>query len=287
MLLLSVVTAAGATSEQLVVGRHRGQWPGVRRQVVQLPLVQERHGRRRLPGGQRRRGGWSGFVLGLGGFAGLQGDRVRGQGPGPQRGRQTGDQVLVRDVPGHQEHLDQGPGALGVAVCFDRCGPPGVMDRGELAGGAGLLECGRAGEGAWLADQGFEVVVQFQAAAALGDQPLVAGHFHILVVNHQVRGVQHHPDPLADQPHRHRVAVGADRDLAIAVDARREHPSGLERLLGQRHQQRPLDLEVLVDRSRPGSIRRRPSCWSHCSTSSFSSDNEATSGTGVKWLRRK
>lgn len=132
VLLLSVVTAAGATSEQLVVGRHRGQWPGVRRQVVQLPLVQERHGRRRLPGGQRRRGGWTGFILGLGGFAGLQGDRVRGQGPGPQRGRQTGDQVLVRDVPGHQEHLDQGPGALGVAVCLDRCGPPGVMDRVNL-----------------------------------------------------------------------------------------------------------------------------------------------------------
>ncbi len=34
-------------------------------------------------------------------------------------------------------------------------------------------------------------------------------------------------------------------------------------------------------------IRRWPSCWSHCSTSSFSSDNEATSGTEVKWLRRK
>ncbi|MER6409315.1 hypothetical protein ABT269_38990 [Streptomyces viridosporus] len=29
-------------------------------------------------------------------------------------------------------------------------------------------------------------------------------------------------------------------------------------------------------------IRRRPSCWSHCSTSSFSSASEATSGTGVK-----
>ncbi|WP_211294770.1 hypothetical protein [Streptomyces glaucescens] len=64
--------------------------------------------------------------------------------------------------------------------------------------------------------------------------------------------MQHHPDPLADQPHRHGVAVGADRDLAVSVDARREHPSGLERLLGQRHQQRLLDLEVLVDRSRPG-----------------------------------
>ncbi|WEO93229.1 leucine zipper domain-containing protein [Streptomyces sp. FXJ1.172] len=39
---LSVVTAADATaSEQLVVGRHRGQWPGVRRKVVQLPLVPE------------------------------------------------------------------------------------------------------------------------------------------------------------------------------------------------------------------------------------------------------
>lgn len=54
----------------------------------------------------------------------------------------TGDQVLVRHVPPQQQHLDQRPGALGVAVCLDRRSPPGVVDRGELAGRAGS---GRSG----------------------------------------------------------------------------------------------------------------------------------------------
>jgi hypothetical protein len=40
------------------------------------------------------------------------------------------------------------------------------------------------------------------------------GHFHVLVVNDQVRGVQHDPDLLSDQTDGNRVAVGADWDLA-------------------------------------------------------------------------
>ncbi|MCX5096063.1 hypothetical protein OOK36_46225 [Streptomyces sp. NBC_00365] len=199
--------------------------------------------------------GGGGFVLGLGRFAGLQRDCVRGQGPGPKGCGQAGDDVLVREVAPQQQYLDQRPGALGVAVSPDRRGPPGVVDRGELPGRAGLVECGRAGKGTRLADQGFQVVVQLQPACALGDQPLVPGHLDILVVNHQMGGVQQHPDALADQPHRHRVTVGANRDLAVAVDPRREHPSRLERVLRQRNQPRALVLETLVDR--PGHRRAR------------------------------
>lgn len=78
----------------------------------------------------------------------------------------------------------------------------------------------RAGEGAGLADHDLQVVVQVQADGAFGDQPLVPGHFHVLVVNHQVRGVKDDPHALADQPDGDRVAVRADRNLAVAVDPR-------------------------------------------------------------------
>ncbi|WP_030677653.1 hypothetical protein [Streptomyces cellulosae] len=64
----------------------------------------------------------------------------------------------MRDVPAQQQHLDQGPGALGVAVGLDRRRPPRVVDGGELARGAGLFQRGRTGKGARLADQSFEVV---------------------------------------------------------------------------------------------------------------------------------
>ncbi|MER6789253.1 hypothetical protein ABT330_32325 [Streptomyces sp. NPDC000658] len=95
-------------------------------------------------------------------------------------------------------------------------------------------------------------MVQFKTDSAFGDQPLVSGHFHVLVVNHQVRGVKDDPHPLADQPDGDRVAVRADRDLAVAVDPRGEQPPGLERLLWQRHQQWSFEREVLGDGPGPG-----------------------------------
>ncbi|WP_327238971.1 hypothetical protein OG243_01525 [Streptomyces sp. NBC_01318] len=56
----------------------------------------------------------------------------------------------------------------------------------------------------------------------------------------------------ADQSDRDRVSVGADRDLSVAVDPRREQPARLEWLLGQRHQQRLFDCKVLRDSLGPG-----------------------------------
>lgn len=45
-----------------------------------------------------------------------------------------------------------------------------------------MVECGRAGKGARLAEQGLQVVVQLQPTAAFGDQLLMPGHLHIPVV---------------------------------------------------------------------------------------------------------
>jgi hypothetical protein len=63
--------------------------------------------------------------------------------------------------------------------------------------------------------------------------------------------MQQDPDPAADQPGRHRVLAGADRDLGEPVDARGEPAAGLERFLWQRPQQRPLDRQELRDGPRP------------------------------------
>jgi hypothetical protein len=71
-----------------------------------------------------------------------------------------------------QQHLNERASAVALAVDLHGLGPPGVVDRGELAGRAGLFQSGRAGEGAGLADQDLQVVVQVQADGALGDQPL-------------------------------------------------------------------------------------------------------------------
>ncbi|MDG9713381.1 hypothetical protein [Streptomyces sp. DH10] len=79
------------------------------------------------------------------------------------------DHVLVSEVPVQQQDLDQRPGAVPLAMDLAGLGPPGVVDRGEPACGPGLFQGGGTREGAGLADEGFEVVVQVQAAAALCD----------------------------------------------------------------------------------------------------------------------
>ncbi|MCY1649396.1 hypothetical protein OVA19_00990 [Streptomyces sp. SL203] len=160
--------------------------------------------------------------------------------------------MLVRQVPSEEEDLDECAGAVSLAVGLDGSVPPGVVDGGEPACGAGLVERGRSREGAGLAHESFQVVVQFESGAAFGDQPFVPGDFVSAVVDDQPGGVQHRSDVPADQPDRHRVAVGTDADLAVAVDPQGEEPARLEGLLRQRHQQRLLGREVLADRARTG-----------------------------------
>ncbi|MYQ96714.1 hypothetical protein GTY20_38550 [Streptomyces sp. SID4946] len=163
--------------------------------------------------------GW--LVLCLGGLAGFQGNGVGGQSAGPQRGGQTRDHMLVGKVPVQQQDLDQRPGAVPFAVNLAGLGPPCVVHRGELACGPGLFQGRGTGEGAGLADEGFEVVVQVQAATALRDQPLVAGHLNVPVVNHQVRGVQDDSHPLvgvqAEGPSKVRMNVPSSVDQIVAV----------------------------------------------------------------------
>ncbi|MET9535040.1 hypothetical protein ABZY02_31515 [Streptomyces sp. NPDC006649] len=185
------------------------------------------------------------------------------------------------EVAVQQQDLDQRPGAVPLAVNLAGLGPPGVVDRGELACGPGLFQGRGAG------DEGFEIVVQVQAQPTLRDQPLVPGHLDVPVVNHQVRGVQDDPHPFADETGRDRVAVGSDVDLAVAVDPWREQPARLEGLLRQRHQQRVLDGEVLVHGPRPRadpavSVVQVP-LVDHLVELSEGVDFRA----GVKWLRRK
>ncbi len=215
------------------------------------PFVQGSHRRRRIAGTLHGlcRGG---LGLGLGGLAGLQRDGVRGHSSGPQSRGQASYDMLVGQVPAQQQHFDQGPGAVPLPVNLLGLVPPSIMDRGELACRPGLFEGGGAGESAGLANQDLQIVVQFQADGTLGDQPLVPGHFHVPVVNHQVRGVQHGPHPFPDQPDRDRIAVVADRDLPVSVDPWREQPPGLERLIRQRPQQQLFEREVLRDRLGPG-----------------------------------
>lgn len=91
--------------------------------------MQGGHRCRRFPGSQlacRR----DGFSLGLGGFAGLQSDRVRSHGPGPQSRGQASDDMLVRQMTPQQENLDQGPGSVPFTMNLASLVPPGIVDTG-------------------------------------------------------------------------------------------------------------------------------------------------------------
>lgn len=78
-----------------------------------------------------------------------------------------------------------------------------------------------------------------------GDQLTVAVHL-------QMRGVQLHPHLEAGEPDRHRVPVGAHRDLTVPIHPQVKPAAGLERCFGQRHQQRRLHGEQFTDGADPG-----------------------------------
>ena len=58
-------------------------------------------------------------------------------------------------------------------------------------------------------------MVQDQAGAAEAAEPFVAGGLGAAVEDNQVVGVQQHPQPAADEPHRHRVGIATDADLPV------------------------------------------------------------------------
>ncbi|MFJ5975108.1 hypothetical protein [Streptomyces sp. NPDC093060] len=90
-----------------------------------------------------------------------------------------------------EEGLDQGAGSLVFAVCLDRGFPPGVAGQGEPADGPGLVKGRDIGQSPGLADQGFQVVVEFEAGPIASNEPFVPGDFLAAVVDHELRGVEH------------------------------------------------------------------------------------------------
>ncbi|UGY90270.1 hypothetical protein [Streptomyces gobiensis] len=121
----------------------------------------------RLPGGGRF---WGLFRRGVGFrcFAGLKGDGVHGQRAGLEGGGEAGDRVPVGKVAAQQEDLDRSAGAFPLAAGLDGRFPPGVVNGGEPACGPCLVESGGPGQGTRLADECFQVVVQFEAGSAAG-----------------------------------------------------------------------------------------------------------------------
>ncbi len=75
-----------------------------------------------------------------------------------------------------QQHLDQFPGAGGVAVRGASGGPERLVLGGERPALAGLDQRGRSGRRTRFPQQDFEVVVQHQGGFALGGAAFVAGH---------------------------------------------------------------------------------------------------------------
>ncbi|WP_055603419.1 hypothetical protein [Streptomyces aureus] len=85
-------------------------------------------------------------------------------------------------VPVQQQDLHQGFGALDVAEGGLRRGPERFVGAGEGVIGPGLVESFRAGEGARLAQEDFEVVVEDDAVLTPTGQPGMAGDLRAAVV---------------------------------------------------------------------------------------------------------
>jgi hypothetical protein len=177
-------------------------------------------------------------------------DHIGVQSPDGQGGGDARDDVLVPVVPVHQENLDQRAGSAAVSVGLACGGPERLVDSSERAGGAGLDQCSGPGHRPGLADQDLEVVIEGEDLAAAGGGPFVAGDLAPAVEDDQFRGAQDRPDPVPDQPRRHRVMALAHGDPGVAVDPRGQDQPGLEPLARQRSQHPGLEGEVLGDAGR-------------------------------------
>ena len=93
-----------------------------------------------------------------------------------------------------------------------------------------------------------EVVIELGAGAELAVQALVARDHAAAVADRDLARADPRADLQPGQRDRDRVAVLADRDQRLRVDARRRGLGRVERLGGQRAQQRPLARPRLADR---------------------------------------
>lgn len=159
-----VMTTPSGTTQELVPRLQGGQ-----RSVIDGQLGNSAHGQAgdlRIRSGRRRlkaRGVGAdgrGPAADLGDFAGLQRDDIMGEGAHRQGGPDAGEHVGVLQMAVQQQDLDQGLGALDVAQGRLRRGPECLVGGGEGAVRPGLVEGFGAGEGAGLAQEGLQEVVQ-------------------------------------------------------------------------------------------------------------------------------
>jgi hypothetical protein len=87
-----------------------------------------------------------------------------------------------------QQHLDERPGACRITVGFAGGRPKRVMDGGEHLGRAGLHQRCGPGQGAGLAVQDLQIVVQIKDFGALADGALMSGHHRGAVIDDHRRG---------------------------------------------------------------------------------------------------
>ncbi len=106
-------------------------------------------------------------------------------------------------------------------------------------------------EPAGLALEQLQVVVQLGAGAVAALEPLVASDDRAAVADRDLAGADPDADPQPRKADRDRVAVLAHRDERLRVHARRRRLGRVERVGGQRPQQRPLRRPRLPDRHRP------------------------------------
>ncbi len=129
-----------------------------------------------------------------------------------------------------QQDLNQGAGAASVAVGLAGRGPERLVHVGERPCRAGLDQRGGAAQRAGLTDQHFQVVIEQQDLTASHGRAFMTGDLGPAVEQNQLRGAQHPPDAMTDQPGGNGVVALPDRDPGIPVDPRRQRQAGLEQL---------------------------------------------------------
>ncbi len=118
----------------------------------------------------------------------------------------------------------------------------------EGPGGPRRRQGRRAGEGARLACEHLEVVVQDERLVPSVHEALVGGDDDPGVGDHDLFGSEGHGQALPDERHRHRVAALAHADPALRVHPGREVPGGVEGLGRKRPEHRRLGHELAGDR---------------------------------------
>ncbi|MPY55975.1 hypothetical protein FNH08_01850 [Streptomyces spongiae] len=187
----------------------------------------------------------------LGGLAGFQGDHVVAAGAQVDGGPQARQQVPVLLMAVQEQNPDQGLRSIDLAELPLGHGPERLVLGGERALRAGLVECLGAIQGAGLAQQHLQIVVQDQVLQTAAGEPGMAGDLAAAREDDQHVAGQVDSDLVVDESDRDGVGAHLHRDPAVAVDPRLKGHRSLERIHRQRQQVRRLPREVLADGADP------------------------------------